>query len=333
MASTIRDVARKTGLSVGTISKYINGHQVKEANKKIIEEAIKDLNYKPNNIAKGLRNSQTFSVAVILPMLTSNFCTSMISSIEAYLLSKGYSVIVAECHNNIEMELKKTRFFLDRMVDGIVMIPYDLEGRQIDLIQENNIPLVIVDQIIKNHSTDTVILDNLSSSYEPIKKLISLNHKKIAIITGEPEHYTSKERLKGYKKALKEANIDINEEYIACGYYSTEGGHQAMKKLMRLENPPTAVFISNYDMEIGAYVAINNLNLKVPEDVSIIGFDNLPLTNILKPALSFVKQPVNEMGLDVAKILYKRMQGDTSDFPNISVHSPIFHYTDSIQQL
>lgn len=111
MAATIRDVAKKSGLSLGTVSKYINGHPVKETNRLLIEQAIQELHYKPNNIAKGLRNSQTFSVAVLLPMLTSNFCTSMISSIESYLLPKGYTVIVCECHNDAAMELQKRAFF------------------------------------------------------------------------------------------------------------------------------------------------------------------------------------------------------------------------------
>ena len=209
MAATIRDVAKKSGLSLGTVSKYINGHPVKETNRLLIEQAIQELQYKPNNIAKGLRNSQTFSVAVLLPMLTSNFCTSMISSIESYLLPKGYTVIVCECHNDAAMELQKARFLLDRMVDGIILIPYDSTGKQIELIQNNHTPLIVVDQIIKDHPSDTIILDNQRASYEPVKKLISLGHTKIAIITGGIDHYTSQQRLNGYEKALRECHLPI----------------------------------------------------------------------------------------------------------------------------
>ncbi|MDB8709583.1 LacI family DNA-binding transcriptional regulator [Mediterraneibacter gnavus] len=330
MAATIRDVAKKSGLSLGTVSKYINGHPVKETNRLLIEQAIQELQYKPNNIAKGLRNSQTFSVAVLLPMLTSNFCTSMISSIESYLLPKGYTVIVCECHNDAAMELQKARFLLDRMVDGIILIPYDSTGKQIELIQNNHTPLIVVDQIIKDHPSDTIILDNQRASYEPVKKLISLGHTKIAIITGGIDHYTSQQRLNGYEKALRECHLPIYKHYIQCGNYSTEGGYEAMMKLAKLPDPPTAVFISNYDMEIGAYIGINNLNLKIPEDISLIGFDNLPLVNIVNPPLSFSEQPTDEMGLAAAKLLYRRMQGDQSDYPKTLIHAPIFHYTDSI---
>ncbi len=300
MGATIRDVAKKTGLSLGTISKYINGQPVRESNRVLIEQAIAELQFKPNKIAKGLRNSQTFSVAVLLPMLTSNFCTSMISTIESYLLPRGYSVIVCECHNDAQMELQKTKFLLDRMVDGIILIPYDTSGRQIELIQKNQTPLVVVDQLIKNHPADTIILDNQTASYEPVLQLIQMNHKKIAIITGGEDHYTSQERLAGYKKALTEYGLPICPAYIQCGEYTTVGGYEAMQRLAALPDPPTAVFISNYDMEIGAYLAINSLNLQIPDDISIIGFDNLPLVNLVKPSLSFCEQPTEEMGLSAA---------------------------------
>ena len=168
MGATIRDVAKKTGLSLGTISKYINGQPVRESNRVLIEQAIAELQFKPNKIAKGLRNSQTFSVAVLLPMLTSNFCTSMISTIESYLLPRGYSVIVCECHNDTQMELQKTKFLLDRMVDGIILIPYDTSGRQIELIQKNQTPLVVVDQLIKNHPADTGTSRRLQKSFDGI---------------------------------------------------------------------------------------------------------------------------------------------------------------------
>ena len=157
MAATIRDVANLSGYSVGTISKYINGQPVKEATKIAIEHAIQQLNYSPNNIAKGLRNSKSFSIAILLPMLNSSFCTSMISSIESCLLPEGYSVIVCECHNDAKMELQKTQFLIDRMVDGIILIPYASDGKQIEMIQKHNIPLVVLDQKIDGFETETYI--------------------------------------------------------------------------------------------------------------------------------------------------------------------------------
>lgn len=333
MASTIRDVAALAGLSVGTVSKYINGYTVKESTQIAIESAIKQLNYHPNNIAKGLRNAKSFSIAILLPMLDSNFCTSMISSIESSLLNKGYSVIVCECHNDAPMELRKTQFLIDRMVDGIVLIPYGLDGKQIQMIQDNNIPLVVLDQKIQAHETDCIVLDNLLAGYEPTKHLTLLNHKDIAILTGNALHYTTKGRLGGYEKALKEANIKRIDEYIQCGDYTIDGGYEAMMRLCKLAKRPTAVFVSNYDMTIGAYLAINHLNLRIPEDISIIGFDNFPLANVVKPSLTFAEQPTDAMGMDAGKLLYKRIKGDYSDYPRTIVHKPVIYYKDSIRHI
>lgn len=333
MASTIRDVAALAGLSIGTVSKYINGFSVKESTQTAIESAIKQLNYHPNKIAKGLRNAKSFSIAILLPMLDSNFCTSMISSIEAALLPEGYSVIVCECHNDAHMELQKTQFLIDRMVDGIVLIPYALDGKQIEMIQQNNIPLVVLDQKIHAHETDCIVLDNLLAGYKTVKQLILLGHKDIAILTGNSKHYTTKGRLGGYKKALREFKINIVEEYIQCGDYTIEGGYEAMMRLSRLANRPTAIFISNYDMTIGAYLAINYLNLRIPEDISIIGFDNYPLANVVKPSLTFAEQPTDAMGMDAGKLLYRRITGDYSDYPQTIVHKPKIYYKDSIRPI
>ena len=333
MASTIRDVAARAGLSVGTVSKYINGKAVKESTRLAIEEAIKELDFHPNNIAKGLRNAKSFSIAILLPMLDSMFCTSMISSIESTLSPLGYSVIVCECHNNAEMELRKTQYLIDRMVDGIVLIPYSLNGKQIEMIQKNNIPLIVLDQEIQNHQTDCIVLDNEIAGYESTHHLIELGHKDIAIITGNYNHYTTVGRLKGYKKAMVEAGLTPSNEYIQCGDYSIDGGYKAMIRLCRTKKRPTAIFISNYDMTIGAYLAINYLNLKIPEDISVIGFDNFPLANVVNPPLSFAEQPTNIMGTEAGKLLYRRICGDYSDYPKTIMHKPTMHYKKSIRQL
>lgn len=333
MAATIRDVANLSGYSVGTISKYINGQPVKEATKIAIEHAIQQLNYSPNNIAKGLRNSKSFSIAILLPMLNSSFCTSMISSIESCLLPEGYSVIVCECHNDAKMELQKTQFLIDRMVDGIILIPYASDGKQIEMIQKHNIPLVVLDQKINGFETDTIILNNEIASYEPVKHLIALGHKDIAIITGTAHHYTSKQRFAGYKKAMEEHSLPIQPDFVQCGHYSIEGGYDAMLRLFALPHKPTAVFISNYDMTVGAYLAINYLKLKIPNEISVIGFDNFPLAKVVNPPLSFAEQPTDAMGLSAGKLLYKRIKGDYSDYPQTIIHNPAFYYKESICRL
>lgn len=333
MSTTIKDVARLAGLSVGTVSKYINGQKVKEKTRIAIEDAIETLNFRPNNIAKGLRNSKSYSVAILMPRLDSLFCTSMVSSIESTLLPRGYSVIVCECHDDAEMELEKAKFLIDKMVDGVILIPYSHEAKVIKLFHKNNIPVVVLDQELSNYKTDCVVLDNECAGYEPVKHIINKGHDNIGIIIGNPNHYTTKGRLEGYKKALINSGKDIKEEYIQYGNYTIDGGYESMLRLCNLRNRPSAVFISNYDMTIGAYLAINYLDLKIPEDISVFGFDNFPLSNVVKPALSFVGQPIEKMGRDAGELMYKRMKKNYSDFPATIVHSPDIYYKESVKNL
>lgn len=320
MASTIHDVAKYSGLSLGTVSKYINGKPIKEKNREKIEKAIEVLHYRPNNIAKGLRNAKSFAVAVLVPMLSSNFAATIISAIERWLLPHGYCVMVSECNDSEEMEYKKTEFLLSRMVDGIILLPFSPKGKQLDLIQQNNVPVVVIDQMIINHEADSILLDNEQASFDPTEKLIEYGHTDIALLSGNPSLYTSIGRINGYKKALKAHNIPLRDEYILNGNYSMAGSNRALLNLYKHSKHPTAILCSNYEMTLGTLLTMNMLNLKIPEDVSIVGFDNLLLSQIMTPPLFTMEQPMEEMGVNAAKLLYKRINGDYSDFPCIISH-------------
>lgn len=333
MSATIHDVVALSGLSLGTVSKYINGVSIKEANRIKIEESIKSLNYRPNNIAKGLRNSKSFAVAVLVPMLSSVYCTTIISALEQYLLPKGYCVMVSECHDNADMEIKKTEFLLGRLVDGIILLPFSAEGKQIELIQQHNIPLVLIDQMIPTHPADCIVLNNELSTFKPTEALIKMGHKDIALICGNTNLYTANGRICGYKNAMQKHGIPIQEEFIKNGHYTMTGGYEAIMEIYNSEHCPSAILISNYDMTIGGFLAINYLKLKVPDDVSIIGFDNLPLSQVVNPPLSLVEQPMNEMGYHAAQLLYSRMKGDYSDYPKVLVHDATLNIKESIKHL
>lgn len=320
MAATIHDVAKYSGLSLGTVSKYINGKPIKEKNREKIEQAIKVLNYRPNNIAKGLRNARTFTVGVLVPTLASSFATTIISAVEKELLPHGYCVIVSECHDNEEMELKKADILLSRLVDGIILLPFSPKGKQLDLIQNNHVPVVVIDQMIINHESDCVLLDNVSAISEPTEKLIEFGHHEIALLTGDPRLYTSERRINGYRRTLEKYHIPISEDFIINGNYTMSGANQALLKLYASGHLPTAIICSNYEMTLGAILTMNTLNLKIPDDISIVGFDNLPLSQVIKPPLFTIEQPMEEMGANAARLLYKRINGDYSDFPKIISH-------------
>ena len=333
MNSTIRDVAAYSGLSLGTISKYINGGSVKGKNRKKIEEAIQKLNYKPNNIAKGLRNSRTFTVGVLLPSFKSSFYGAIISSIEEYLLPLGYKVIASEYHENEEMEIEKIKFFLYHMVDGVVILPWSTSGEQIDVINENKTPFVIIDQLLQGHMADGVILDNEAAIEEPVETLIKMGHRNIAIITGEMVQYTAMGRFAGYEKAMNHHHIPIKKEYIRSGSYKIDGGYAAALDLFRLKKPPSALVVCNYDMTIGAVFAAHYLQVNIPNDISFIGFDDSPITNMVDPPLSIISQPMIEMGRGAASLLFKRIKGDYTDYPELIMHKANMKLTESVKPI
>ncbi|MDR2938991.1 MAG: LacI family transcriptional regulator [Clostridiales bacterium] len=319
VTATIRDVAILAGLSLGTVSKYINGGSVKEENKNKIEQAIEQLGFRQNYIAKGLRKAQTFTIGVLVPMLSSSFSSRIISAIEEYLLPFGYCVIVSECHDSPETEIRKTRFLLERMVDGIVMLPYSQNGFQVDILEDSGKPFIVIDQMISSHKTDSVVLDNADATRIPTERLIEYGHKEIAFLSGNPDLFTSQGRISGYKDALLKHGLPFNPAMLLNGNYSIEGAYRSVINLYQEQLKPTALVASNYEMSLGAILALNQLGKKIPEDISVIGFDNLPLSEITSPPLSIMSQPMQDMGYDAARILYQRIQGDYSTFPEVSV--------------
>ena len=333
MAFTIRDVAAHSGFSLGTISKYINGGKVKDETRQKIAEAIQKLNYKPNTIAKGLRNARSFTIGVLMPKLNSNFTATIISALEEYLLPMGYGVIVSQCHENEDMEIEKINFLLHQMVDGIVIMPYSMSGKQIEILAESKIPFVVIDQIFEHHKTDGVTLDNVAAMEEPVQTLIKMGHRDIAIITGSIERHTAKSRLAGYEKALRSHRIPFKNEYIRDGNYSIDGGHSALLELFSLKKPPSALVVSNYYMTLGAVMAIQHLRINIPDELSFIGFDDLPLINVLRPPLSIISQPMAEIGRSSASLLFKRINGDYSDYPELIIHKADMKLTESIKPL
>jgi LacI family transcriptional regulator len=332
MSSTIKDVANYTGYSISTISKYINGGNVRPKNRKVIEEAIRELDFKPNAIARGLKNSRTRTVGLLVPALSNLFSTTIITAVERILQENGYGVIICDCNENRGAEFDKTRFLLEKMVDGIITTPYNSEGNHLDPIKAANLPLVLIDNTVDKYIFDAVLVDNMIATYNAVNYLISMGHQDIGIICGDQDIFTTNERLGGYLKALKSNNLQPQDEYIRYGNYKLDSGFVEMTNLWNLEKRPTAVFITNYEMTIGAIVAINSLGINCPDDLSVIGFDNIHLAAI-KPQLTVVSQPMEQIGETAARLLLKRMNGQYEDYPSIIRLNTTLDIKDSVKRI
>lgn len=315
IVATIKDVAKYTGLSIATISKYINGGNVLDKNKEVIEVAIRELNFRVNEMARGLKTNKSKTIGILIPNLEKVFCTSIVSNIEDILIKHGYSTIICDYKDSDELEREKLKFLVNKMVDGIIIMPIGNEENLINKVILETIPVVLIDRVLKNTETDVVLVDNLNGSYSAVEQFIIKGHKRISIISGPEDIFTAQERLKGYHRVHEDYTISINNELIKYGDYSIDSGYNLLRELWKLEEPPTAVFVTNYEMTLGAIMAINELNIIVPEQLSIIGFDNLQMSKIVKPQLSIVVQPMQLIGETAAEILLKRLNEDMSGFP------------------
>lgn len=328
MAATIRDITKMTGLSLATVSKYLNGGNVLPENRTLIEQAIKELNYEVNEVARGLAKNHTKTIGVLIHNLDNIFAGTIIAHIEDILRQHDYGTIVCDCRGDIDLEEQEIKFLLSKRVDGIITIPTSGNSRYLDNVVNRDIPIVLIDRTFEDKSFDCVLVDNSDASFRAITTLIKKGHEKIGIVCGNDNEYTARERLLGYYKALEVNNIKIELDFVKRGSLTVEHGYEATKSLMIAKDKPTALYLSNYEITLGAIIAINELGISFPEDVSIVGFDNLMLSKVVKPTLWMVVQPMEEIATSAAHIMLERLNCKNqssiiNDNTNIAEHEAV----------
>jgi LacI family transcriptional regulator len=333
MLATIKDVSKMAGVAVGTVSRYLNGAEVKEVNKIKIDEAIKVLDFKPNQIARTLKTNKTKTIGVIIPGLSDIYSTTIVQSIEEELYSKGYNLFLCDSMGNLNLEVEKVNILVDKMVDGLIIYPCTDDISYLNAFKEKQVPIVTLDIKARGFECDQVITDNVNATYTVTEWLLSNKHKRIGIITGGPKSFTAKERLKGYERALEDYGIDIEDKFIKAQDFSEKSGFEGICQFMQLEDLPTAVIACNYYTTIGAVKATYELGIKVPEQLSLVGFDNIGISEIARPALSIIVQPVEDIGKTAAQLLIRRIQGDYSNFPTVSRLKTSFVIKESTRKL
>lgn len=306
------DVAKKAGVSFMTVSRVINNKEnVKEETRKKVLKAIKELGYYPNVLGRGLNINKTETIGILIPLCSHLFSTQyyieLLRGVEQYCAEKGFGLLFyprRDESGNIDYQ----QLFQERRVDGLLIIAPPLKDLQLLTLMKKKIPFVVIDGREaggKNKKIVYVDADNIGGATKAVEYLIKLGHKKIAHISGWNYVANGKDRLYAYKRTLKRNNINIREDYIVEGDFTEISGYNAMKKLLELRERPTAVFAANDLMAIGAIKAIREKRLSVPDNISIIGFDDIPLASYAIPPLTTVHQPIFKMGYESAKILLK----------------------------
>ena len=303
--ANIKDVAKKAGVAVSTVSKYINGGSVRSYNQEAIRKAIDELGFKINDVARTLKTNKAMTVGILIPNLESSFFTLIAALMEDCLQEYGYNAIVCDYRNDSSMEAEKLGFLISKRVDGVIAVPQgDLSDY--DILKTQDIPAVVVDRPIDGMSW--VVTDSYNGSKKAVEYLIANGHENIAAICGPDDVYTATERLRGYKDALLAAGIEY--EIVKKGHYTLAGGYSCMKELLAQKLKPTATFVINHEMTMGAVIALNEAGVRMPEEMSIIGFDDMEMTKTINPPLTVVVQPARQISKIAADTLVGLMRGE-----------------------
>ncbi len=311
LPATYKDIQRLTGLSLSTISKYFNDGNVKDENRRAIDRAVEKLDFHLNEFARGLKSRRSKTIGVLIPELNSTFNTTIIADIEDILRMHGYGTIICDCRLDGKMEREAFEFLLSKMVDGIITIPFDKTGEHLNMARMRNVPVVLVDRLATRYKTDAVILDNARAAESAVEEFVANGHKDIAVLCGPSGIFTMEERMEGFRKALKNNQLVLHEEYLISTELSIGGGYEGTKRLLSLKKPPTALLCANYEITLGAMIALNESGVRIPADLSVIGFDNLTLSQIVTPKLTIVVQPMREIAENAAKLMLSRLESET----------------------
>ncbi|HIC93289.1 MAG TPA: LacI family transcriptional regulator [Anaerolineae bacterium] len=306
---TMKDVARRAGVSVTTVSHVINETRfVSEELRARVYQAMEELNYRPNAIARSLRRQRTHTIGMIVPDVSYPFLAEVARGVEDRGFELGYNVILCDSDGDLERESDHIELLLERKVDGIIFVAAGESSSHVQALTEQGVPLVVCDRELPGTEVDTVIADNVESGRLATEHIIGLGHRRIGCIAGPEGLCISDKRLEGYRRALEEHGLPLREELIVHSDFRCLGGYEAMATLLSLDEPPTAVFACNDLMAMGAICAASQRRLRIPQDVAIVGCDDIALASFTNPSLTTVAQPKREMGAIAVEMLVERIK-------------------------
>jgi len=308
---TITDVARRAGVAPVTVSRVINkAPHVNAATRQRVEEAIRELGYVPNVVARSLRSKRTRSLALLVPDITNTFWTTVARGVEDAAQSRGYSVLLCNTDENLAKQLRYLDLVVSQRVDGVIIAPCDAQLANLAALRDHGIATVIVDRWVEGWEGDTVRGDSLSGAYALVRHLITLGHRQIAIISGPANASTAEDRVAGYCLALAEAGITPDPRLIRRGEYRATSGEQLTRQLFDEGLRPTAIFAANNAIAMGVIDAIRARGLFIPQDIALVCFDDLANASHLYPFLTVAVQPAYEMGTNAAQLLLSRLESE-----------------------
>jgi LacI family transcriptional regulator len=320
--ATIKDVALLAGVSTATVSRVLNrSARVEQSVLEKVEAAVEQLKYRRNLVARGLRTQRTDIVSLICSDIENPFFTAICRGIEDFASKLGLSVVICNTDGDFAKEREYIEMLSSQSVSGVIISPASSAETDVSKLVRQGVAVVAVDRRLR-HKTDSVFVDNKLGAFQATDHLIKAGAKRVACITGPRNVMTAQHRLAGYKAALTANGMRAQESLIRFADFKDAGGAKAVHELLHGAKKPDGIFVANNRMTTGALLALRELGVVVPDEISLVGFDDLPWAELVSPTISTVRQPSYELGRAAAKLLTERMQGVAGASPREIILEP-----------
>lgn len=316
--ATIYDVAKRAGVSTYTVSSVLNrsAYVSPELTKRVME-AVRELDYTINDLARSLQTRKTRTVGMLIPDIANPFYAKVVRGVEDVLKKAGYSLILGSTYNNLAEQSRCIAVFRSKQVDGLLLFVAPGDESDIRSLIEAKKPVVFVGRVPLQLTADSVTADNVKGVYLAVSHLTAKGHTRIALINGQAGLSSSKDRVNGWRKALRKAGLRAPKEYVHHGDWTAASGYECASALLDLPEPPTAIFTANFLMMTGVLKALQDRKLKCPGDVEVMSSDDSEWLDVFEPRISTVVQPSYEMGAEAARLLLKRIKEPDRGFEQI----------------
>ncbi|MBO0782136.1 MAG: LacI family DNA-binding transcriptional regulator [Ktedonobacteraceae bacterium] len=322
---TMAQIAAAAGVSIPTVSKVINQRaDVAPATRERVERVMTEYGYVVNRAARSLRTGQSGQIDFVVQSLHSDYACEILRGVEDALASTEVRVVLASTHDYQQRERQWVQRLADGSTDGAILVLADKQSIHLQELRRRNIPFVVVDALGELGPDDlSVSATNLSGGKTATRYLLSLGHRRIAALMGPADHPCTQDRLTGYRLALQDAGIPIDPALIRYGDFHPASAYREMTSLLALPEPPTAVFVGNDQQCLGVYKALHEHGMPVPGAMSVVGFDDMPYSSQLAPALTTIRQPLLEMGRVATKMLLRLIAGEPVDTVRVELATPL----------
>lgn len=310
---TITDLAERLNLSASTVSRALRNHpDISDKTKNRVQKAADRANYQPNLIAQSLQNKRSNNIGVIVPEIRNSFFSTVISGIEDLAYESGYTIMVCQSNDTFHREIINTRALAANRVAGM-LVSTSQETTSFDHFKQvisQDVPIVLFDRVVEELAVPKVVVDDFNGAYQAVSHLIKTGRTRIAHLTGSNSLYVGRKRREGYEAALREHGLPVQDAYIIRGGYHEEDGRRGAMKLLELSEMPDGLFAINDPVALGAFVYLQDQQVRIPEQIGIVGFSDNPNASLIRPALTTINQPAYEIGKTAASILLDILNGD-----------------------